>query len=138
MARFSAQVSAWTRKCERRQRAVFQTSTQILARNVRRPVGRGGRMRVDTGFLRASLMASTSAMPQISRDARPQDGRTYAPDNSVELVLLGLKSGDTLWLGFTAAYAGFRESRDAFVRTEAQRWPQIVDEATARVRRSVR
>ena len=127
MRTFSAQVSAAIAKYEKRLNAVFTKSAEELVEEVLRPVDQGGRMRVDTGFLRSSLQASTSTMPMIMADARPGDGQTYQPDDgAIAAVILGAQIGQTLYFGFTAAYARPREYHDAFVRGAAQQWEAIV------------
>lgn len=138
---FAASVAAWAEKVEGASATIFKEAAQDLVEEVQRPRSSGGRMRVDTGFLRASLMASTSAMPQIVKGSSPGDGQTYAADfGQIEAVIAGADLGETIFLGYTAGYAAFREygsngqPPDAFVRTAAQRWPQIVTEAAARVK----
>ena len=105
------------------------------------PRSAGGRLRVDTGFLRASLMASTAAMPSISPTARPVEGGKYVyNEGQVEAVIAGAEVGDTLYSGYTASYAAAREfgargqPPDAFVRMAAQNWGMIVDRNTAKVK----
>ncbi|WP_287199447.1 hypothetical protein [Mesorhizobium sp.] len=71
---FAATVGAWALKVEGALQAIFQESAQEL-------VGQLDQLLVDmvyaqpqpagytrTGFLRASFMASTTAMPQLTRD----------------------------------------------------------------------
>ena len=127
---FHAQVSEHVANYERRMLATFRGSTQDLAEEVTRPVAKGGRMRVKTGFMRASLMASTSAMPYIDAGARPPstagDNSFDLNDSEIILTIAGAQLGQTIFLGFTASYAGYREALDAFVATAAQRWPDIV------------
>lgn len=130
---FSTAVAEWTRKVEGAAEAVFKQSAQEVVAEMQKTRAEGGRMRVDTGFLRASLMASTSAMPAINAAAQPQPGAAYSPDGQIEAVIAGADIGQTLYFGYTAAYAAAREygargqAPDAFVRTAAQRWPEVVD-----------
>jgi hypothetical protein len=138
---FAAQVADWCHRVEGATEAIFKESSQELAVEVQKPRSEGGRMRVDTGFLRASLLASTSAMPAIVRGSGPADGATYAPDfGQIEAVIAGSEIGDTIYIGFTAGYAGAREygargqAPDAFVRTAAQRWGSIVDAKAAELK----
>lgn len=144
MPSFSAQVSGWVNEVKGASEAVLKQSAQELVNEAQTPRAAGGRMRVDTGFLRASLMASTAAMPTINPNAKPspearkQSRRTGAPvytpvtGEDVTAALIGAKLGDTLYIGYTAAYAAAREygapgqTADVFVRTAAQKWPQIV------------
>ncbi|GGF24350.1 hypothetical protein GCM10011321_14660 [Youhaiella tibetensis] len=140
MASFSAQVSAWAAQSEQRITAVFRQSAQGVAREVKKPVAAGGNMRVKTGFLRASLMASTSQMPRINPEAKPATGaadNSYSEDQNVTLVIAGADIGQTIYLGFTASYARPREYEDGFVRLAAQRWPQIVEECARLIKSRV-
>lgn len=109
---------------------VVISSTQDVVEEMVLPVAKGGKMRVKTGFLRASLVASTSYFPLIREDYRPP---ADAPDNSfdadlgpVALIIAGAKPDDTVNIGFTASYALPREFRDGFVRLAAQNWDAIV------------
>lgn len=141
MPTFSASVAAWVKKSKRRMDAVAAGSAQDVARGATTPVAKGGNMRVKTGFLRASFMASTTQMPQINPYARPP---ADAPDNSyspteddVALVIAAWNAGrETLYMGFTASYARPREYKDGFVRLEAQKWQETVDRNVAKAIRA--
>lgn len=139
---FSAQVAAFAEKIPGAVDAVFKESVQEVVSEMQTPVGAGGRMRVDTGFLRASLMASTASMPQINPSMKPVEGKSYSYDEGqIEAVIVGADIGDTLFLGYTAAYAGHREygvngqAPDAFVRSAAQRWDVIVEAKASELKR---
>jgi hypothetical protein len=131
---FSASISEWVRKSEARIEAVVKASAQDIAAEVVKPIAKGGRMRVDTGFLRNSLMASTSSMPRINPKARPGENSAYGdPSGEIALVIAGAAAGEPIYLGFTASYARHREfgangqPGDAFVRTAAAKWQEIVN-----------
>ena len=131
---FSAAVANWVEKVEGATEAVFKEASQAIVEEMQTPTAEGGRLRIDTGFLRASLMASTSAMPPIVKGKKPADGQSYDFDfGPIEAVIAGADIGDTLYFGYTAEYAGFREygangqAGDGFVRLAAQRWPTTVD-----------
>lgn len=113
--------------------AIRIASVQDTVETMLRAVGNGGRMRVDTGFLRASLVASTSAMPQINPAARPEDGGVYTLPN-YDAAILAAGQQDTLYLGFTASYAGAREVKDGFAEGAFLDWLATVrrNEAAAR------
>jgi hypothetical protein len=137
---FSAAVAQWADKVEGAVEAIFKEATQEVVEEMQRPVGQGGRMRVDTGFLRASLLASSTSMPAISA-AKPVAGGTYTPDfGQIEAVIAGADIGGTLYFGYTASYAGYREygangqPADGFVRLAAQNWPIIVDRKAAELK----
>jgi len=139
---FAAQVDDWVKSTERRLTAVFRESTERVIEEMQKPVGGGGNMPVDTGFLRASLMASTAAMPPMTR---PNPGAPAAYDGGqVSLTIAGADVGDTIYAGYTANYAAYvnygangRPPRQ-FVGLAAQKWQSIVaavvSEAKARVK----
>ncbi|WP_410001308.1 hypothetical protein [Rhizobium leguminosarum] len=100
-------------------------------------------MPLKTGNLRRSLMASTSDMPRI------QEGKTTFSDSGIEMIIAGAEIGSTIYLGFQAAYAArmnygfvgtdalgrtYNQTGFGFVDAVAQRWPQIVTQAEAKVR----
>lgn len=148
-ASFAAQVGEWATATETRFRAVVQTAAQDLANEVRVPKGAGGNMPVKTGNLRRSLLASTSAMPQVVTDSKVQFADS---DGQISLAILNAELGDTIYLGFQAAYArrmeyGFvgedslgrkyNQQGNGFVRLAAQRWQDIVDAAARTVKEKV-
>jgi hypothetical protein len=130
---FNAQIGQWAGKALGTVEAVFKQSTRDVVAEMQTPLSAGGRMRVRTGFLRASLMASTAGMPGIDPAARPAAGQGYATDFAqLNAAIDAAAIGDTLRFGYTAAYAGHREygaggqPPDGFVRMAAQNWPAIV------------
>lgn len=139
MGSFATAVDAWALETSQRLEAVVKTAAQDVASEIIKPVGAGGRMRVDTGFLRASLRSSTTAMPQIDRNATGGTGVSFG-DPDVALTILGAIMGQPIYLGFTAAYAAHREygargqAPDGFVRAAAEQWPALVNGAVRKVR----
>jgi hypothetical protein len=135
---FGAAVEAWAHKVPEALDTIRKMSAQDVVSEMQTPVSAGGRMRVDTGFHRASLLASTSQMPTINPAARPPDGA--APNSfsyegqQIELVIAGSDVSDPLFFGYVAAYAGVREYRDGHVRLAAQNWREIVFRNAAKVR----
>ncbi|QAZ45953.1 HK97 gp10 family phage protein [Mesorhizobium sp. Pch-S] len=144
MASFSAQVGAWAAKVDGALEAVFKESAQELVNTM-------DQLLVDmvykgppspnynrTGFLRASLMASTTAMPQLTRD---NPGVPVPADlGDVILVIAGADLGDTIYLGVTASYGamvhyGARgQAPRPWVTLAAQRWTAIVATKASEVR----
>lgn len=125
---FEKQVTAWSRKSESRMEAVFKTAVQDMIEDAQLPVDKGGRMRVDTGFLRNSGVAGINKIPEGSSD----------PANmaKVALIINKAKIGDTIYFGWTANYARYRESKDAFMRMAAQKWGRFVKVAARRIKQS--
>ena len=133
MASFAATVGQWAEKVEGALEAVFKEAAQELVSQLSQLAP------VDTGFLRASLMASTTAMPRLNR-ANP--GMAMPADlGGIMLVINSADLGDTIYLGYTANYASFvhfgaqgRAPRP-WVTMVAQRWEMIVAEKATEVRR---
>ncbi|MRX33219.1 HK97 gp10 family phage protein [Aminobacter sp. MDW-2] len=133
MASFAATVGQWAQKVEGALEAVFKEAAQELVSQLNQlvPVG-------ETGFLRSSLMASTTAMPTLTR-ANP--GMTVPADlGDILLVINSADLGDTIFLGYTANYAAFvhfgaqgRTPRP-WVTMVAQRWEMIVAEKAREVK----
>lgn len=126
MANFVAQVEDWIRRVEGGLDAVFRESVQELVSQMQALVP------VDTGFLRASLRASTTAMPVLSID---NPGGRFTPDfGQIELVIMGSEAGETIYLGYTAKYGAYvhygaqgRPPRP-WVDMVVQRWSTIVSD----------
>lgn len=141
---FSATVGDWANKIEGASEVIFKEACQELVEELdemlvslvyNAPISPSGYRR--TGFLRASLMGSKSAMPQLSR-ANP--GAAVTPDfGETVLVINSLDLGETMFLGYTANYgaivhygANGRQPRP-WVDLVAQKWPIIVQTVAARV-----
>jgi hypothetical protein len=129
---FSSAVSDWVRQTEQRMTAVFRESTQRIIEQMQM------RVPVDTGFARASIRVSTSEMPSILPEFKGQEDRAYPYDGAaIALVIAGAEIGETIYVGYTAAYAvalEYGHSKQApagFVRLAAQNWPQIVAEVSS-------
>ena len=152
---FSAQVGAWVKKVKTREVAVFRESAQRVISEMQTPEGAGGRMPVDTGFLRASLQAAIDA-PAAGPMGKPlkrkegQEGVIYHLDaGQVALVIAGAELGHTIYATYGTAYArrmeyGFvgqdslgrtyNQAGKGFVRSAAQKWPQIVAAVSAELK----
>lgn len=129
---FSASVDRWVLETQRRMLAVFQTAAQFVIEDMI------GRTRVDTGFLRASVVVSTNGPAPMSRALPPgSTNNQYSVPEQYSLAIAGADIGETIWATYTANYAAHREygthgqSGDGMVRLSAQNWPQHVKTATA-------
>lgn len=131
---FSADVDAWTRKSQDRMLRVAKTATLAVIEDAQRPVAKGGRMRVDTGFLRASGQVSLTGMPV--GPSRATDTVFDNPDDDPNVILtIGrAQLGDTIWFGWTANYAIYREAHDGFLGIAVQKWQELVDAAVRKVK----
>jgi hypothetical protein len=126
------------------EKIIFQRSAQRLAHEMTNEVVRLVYQQPEspnykrTGFLRDSLMASTNEMPlAILDNPGASDGIDWA---QIELVINGAEIGDTIYLGYTAAYGvhvhyGTNNMPPRpWVTLVSQRWQQIVNEVTAEVK----
>jgi hypothetical protein len=134
---FSATVDAWVAETEERLIAVFREAAQRVIEKMQVPVGAGGNMPVDTGFLRASLLATLNSPAEAIR-FKPENVEAFAyADQQVALVIAAARIGDTIYAVYTANYARFQEygtegrAGRGFVRLAAQQWQQVVSEVAA-------
>ena|SRR5690606_56053 len=131
---FSAQVDRWVSSSRARTEAVVKTAIQSLAEEANRPTGQGGRLPLDTGFLRNSFTGQVGSMPSGPSHRGEAMGRA----EDVYLVIANMRIGQVLYLGWTANYAKYMEARYAFRDAASQRWPRFVaaavQEAKARIR----
>lgn len=136
---FASDVQSWVRKTEQRMLAVMRGGILDTVNQSQVTVSNGGRMRVDTGFLRASGRASLQGMPE-GNGTRPADAKPgqYGWDSdSVVATVMAMKLGDTFTFGWVANYAEARELHDGFLVTAAQNWQSNVSKRTQDVFRSV-
>ena len=120
---------------------MFKQSTQTVAslvtENLRTVV------HVVTGYLRASVSASTESMPLIDPDGRPAKGAHYSLDDSeISVTIANAKIDDTIFLGVTAAYGPYLEygtehiAPRGYIRLAAEQWPQIVSDTVDELKSS--
>lgn len=141
---FAATISDWVRETEGAAEAVFKQSAQEVLSDAQTPVGAGGSMPFDTGFLAGSLTAGVNV--------EPGDVTSIRPANSYVLEIAPALLGDTIKARWTAEYAaaieygrtnpkmvkGFgsvdgRTEARGFVRKATQNWQQIVAGVEARL-----
>lgn len=133
---FTASVKAWGDKALENAELVLKASAQELVSIAQTPEAQGGRMPVDTGFLRNSLVSGLNgAMNQGGGD-------------SYGLTIAGMKLGDTAQFAWVAAYArrleygftgqdspgrNYSQGGRHFVGSAAAQWQRIVAENAAKV-----
>lgn len=128
MTTFTAQIKAFADRAKEKMEAVVKQSAQEVFSIAQTPKAQGGRMPVDTGFLRNSLIASLN-------------GSTVGGGaDAYVLAVAGAELGDTIFAGWTANYARFMEygtsktTANFFMLSAAQQWGAIVERNAALVR----
>lgn len=130
--RFSATVERWTSQTKEDLHAVFQLAVQNVLEEVVSHTPR------DTGFLQASLKASTVGFAPLV-DGRGAIGGTYQVD-AYEVTIAGSDLGDTIYANFTARYAKYVEDGTArmgprkMVALSVQNWQRHVNRAVGVIR----
>lgn len=124
---FAADLQRFGAKVQRRALDVARESIQDVIDDAQTPKAKGGRMPVDTGFLRNSLASGVN-------------GSFGAPDaNSYVLTIGELDLGDVARFAWTAEYAIFMElgtsttQGNHFVSVAAGKWTQFVDANARRI-----
>lgn len=121
----AADIEDFVAVSEKRMIAIARASIQDVINNAQTAVAKGGRMRVKTGFLRASGQSSLNGMP--SGPARGEPTGSYDWNASTITVTLGnMQIGNVFHFGWTANYARYRELYDGFLEGSLQNWARIV------------
>lgn len=131
---FAAAVLEWTIEMKDYTKKVWQESFISFVYYMQRPMHEGGHMPVRTGFLRASLMVSTSPIAWM-RSKRPDDRGPYVWfPTEMESVVRSARVGETLHTMYQAEYAMVIEyDYYMFQRLAVQAWPMIVEQTKARL-----
>lgn len=137
---FTAQVEDIIAVSDKRMTALVRQSIQDLIENAQQPVAKGGRMRVDTGFLRASGKISLNGMPTGPGRGTSDAPGSYSYDEQANVtVTLGkVKLGQTIYFGWTANYAKYRELYDGFLEGALQHWARIVAFNTDTIKKRIK
>lgn len=146
MTGFTEVVSNFVAETEEKGLAIIKTATQAVIKEAQTPVAKGGKMRVDTGFLRSSGIALVGGIPSgptVGRARLPGEVgplpqyavKEDSPGRNVSVALIKLKAGETFYFGWTARYAKHREARDAFLASAVQKWQSFIDAAVGRLKK---
>lgn len=125
---FEATIDAWVQKSEDRMLMVMRESVQDVVDKAQLPKAKGGRMPVDTGFLRNSLISGLNGSFSAS------GASSYA------LIIAGMDLGDEARFAWTAAYAFAQHfgsggrAGNFWVDYAVEDWQGIVDRNTARAK----
>jgi hypothetical protein len=142
---FAAQIGEWARAETERAEAVLQLSAQLVYEQIRTTYNEGGRLPIDQGDLRRSIVASATAMPAIEGGKE-----AFADQSQSSLEILGsMELGTVSFIGVTAAHGPRMEfgfvGTDSLGRTYNQQgfgylaaaeqsWPQTVAKAEMQIR----
>lgn len=130
---FKADIDAFIRKSEDLTLAVVKDAAKAVHDEAQTPVAKGGNMRVDTGFLRNSMVAALNQLPSgedVNLGAVVGD---YNPA-PVLIVIESAKMGDKINMGWTANYARHRETHDGFARSAVMNWQRHVSNAVMKLK----
>lgn len=124
---------------EKRMIALMRQSVSDVIDNAQTPVAKGGRMRVDTGFLRASGQMSLNGMPSGPSRGESTEKNAYSYNEGDVTVQLGkAQIGSVIYFGWTASYAKYRELYDGFLESALQNWGRIVAFNTDTIRQRIK
>ncbi len=130
---FVATTNQWVRDSKKRLTAVFLESAQQLFSDAQKPVGAGGNMPIDTGFLRASLVIGVGGSEASVIFGSSTEAKLGA-DPDISVAIASATAGDTIFGGWTAEYAAYQHFviGHLWVDKAVQNWQSIV---TANVQR---
>lgn len=134
---FTASLGAFRDKTKAQMQAVLSTSVQDVIEEAQKPVAQGGRMPVDTGYLRNSLVS------ELNGTLNGHGADSYT------LTAQSMDPGDVARFGWTAKYA--RRQHEGFVGEDslgrtynqsgkhwidgaAAQWQQIVDKNVGKLK----
>ena len=113
----------WALKSAERMEAVAKQAIQDMTDDIQRPRAKGGRLPVDTGFLRNSAGASLNSQPDTGNLG------------SLEGALIKMELGDTYNFGWGANYARFMNNKYGFLSLPVQNWDNYVYRAVQKVKK---
>lgn len=128
MSVFTAQIKAFAESTKQKMEAVVKQSAQEVFSVAQTPVAQGGRMPVDTGFLRNSLIAEIDG------------ARVGGGADAYVLAIAASEPGQTIFGGWTANYARHIEYGTSrfqgrfYMLSAAQQWQAIVSRNAELVR----
>lgn len=132
--KFETQIDEFIVNTEAKMLEVVKRSVDALIEEAQTPTVKGGKMRVDTGFLRSSGQAQLGSMPSGPSQRNPESKYMWET-NQTQIVLGKLKKGDIFYFGWTAKYARYREMYDGFLDSAIQKWQSYVDQSVRKLRK---
>lgn len=145
MPKFSDLVNSFVKETEERMHAVFVSSVQKVVAVMQEPVGAGGNMPIDTGFLRNSIVAAHGTTPPaITLRRNPGTGVFAYDPEAINLTILTATLKEGVSVIYSAEYAIYAEfgargrPGRRFVMHAVQQWPQIVSRQSRELEHRVR
>ncbi len=123
---------------------VVKNAIRKVVIEAQRPLNQGGKMHVDTGFLRWSGTASLNELPYGETEGRQRNKdekgvlAEYRVSNDggkmLNTVLAQMKLGDTFYFGWTARYAIYRELYDGFMGSAVMNLQKHINDEARRLK----
>lgn len=134
MTTIKEQLDAWAAKAKGRTETVLRTAVSDMVEDMQETTAQGGRMRVDTEFLRDSINAGAGTVP-----SGPSDPKVDPQGNShnVFITINAWDGKQPLYIGYSANYAAHRELYDGFIEGAVQKWPEFVGDALTKAKREI-
>jgi hypothetical protein len=125
---FDTQIDNFIVNTQQKMLIVAREAITDLIEDAQIPVSKGGKMRVLTGFLRSTGIASLNA-PPIGPNIGDSKKNYQWDGDTVNKALATMKLGDSFYFGWTANYARIREAYDGFLESSVQKWQSYVNES---------
>ena len=132
--KFETQIDKFIINTEEKMLVVVREAIDAVIEEAQTPKDEGGKMRVDTGFLRASGVAQIGKMPSGPSVGDKKQTYEWATDQ-LGPILASFKIGDVFYFGWTAKYARVRETYDGFLDAAAQNWQSHINDAIKRFKK---
>lgn len=127
MGSFAVRVEALARKYQMQLRMTAKGAVQHTVKLAQAVDKEGGRMRVDTGFLRASIAGAYDVMPHgVAVNPTPGESVKYDGAPIAAAIVRWRPETQVLYVGWVANYARPREARDGFLKGATEQWDQTV------------
>lgn len=124
---FSKDVSKFSDQYRKRLNYIAKEAVQEMFIEANTPWYQGGRQRVDSGFLRSSVVASTSGPPQ-----GPTEGDGPVAGDALAAALLQWNPATQMfWAGWSASYAAIVNLRYGYRDGAIERWDTFVQRAAS-------
>lgn len=146
MTTFTAQIKNFAKKTDENIMKAVRQAIQDMVTEAQTPVrkgGGGGKMPVDTGFLRSSGLATLNVFPSGPGKGRARTKKDpptgplpeYNTDygEQLQIVLAKMKKGDLFYWGWTARYAELIEERYGFADSAIMNFQYYLDKACAKL-----